>query len=150
MSKIKIRREKVKTLLIRGIKQTAIAKELGAGLRTIKRDVAAIRDELKKEIKSKKLEDILADFVIAEDGVYNEAWKTYYNATEESTKTRALRIIHSIISDKIKILQGLGVFGKELIPGEKGDLYNIKAIIMKIAPQIERMEKDIRVREDNS
>lgn len=92
--------------------------ELAASLKvhrgTVARDLIVIRKQLKKELDKQKFEDILRDFLMQIQGTYEEAWRTYAKATSP-IKVRALRLIHDIQANKIKVLQSLGVV-RELAP----------------------------------
>lgn len=122
IAEVKLRREKVKKLLLRGHRSYAeMALQLKVSLRTVSCDVKAVLPEIEKEIEkmSRDVETVLKDFLKQMEGAFDAAWAAHDRAGDNTNaKIKALRIIRDILCDKVKIMQSLGII-RELAPAQR-------------------------------
>lgn len=111
IAEVRLRREKVKKLLFRGHRsQLQIAVELKVSPRTIASDVKAVLPEIEKEIDKmeKEVRPILRDFFKQTEGLLDAAWSAHDRADNSNARIGALRVIHDLLFNKVKMLQSLG------------------------------------------
>jgi len=108
-AKVQVRREKIKRLLVMGIPNTTIMKELQLKDATFYHDISMIKSEVLALLKKEPIENLLYEYSIMTDTVAKELWKTYHEVTNDNVKVIALNSIVKVMHEKIKILQSLGI-----------------------------------------
>lgn len=110
-----IRRETVKTMIVRGYTQQEISGTLEVSIATIERDVAAIREATMKEAKE-PADRAFSDFIMQMDEIYAENWKLYErHSTPEGDPRIALKCLDGAMKTvyaRARILFELGILEK--------------------------------------
>ncbi|MCD6476583.1 MAG: HTH domain-containing protein [Candidatus Aenigmarchaeota archaeon] len=138
----KIRREKVKALLIRGVSIENISKTLDVHRNTINNDIKRIKEEINKEIKKESLDAVLFHFVASYDEIGKELWKTYISSKNENVKLGALNSLMKLTKEKIEILQRLGILESHVLPDQS---INIQVTIVEPEKENNREIIDMEV-----
>jgi len=126
----KIRREKVKALLVRGVSIEDISKALTVHRNTINNDIKRIKEEINNEIRQESLEAVLFHFVASYDEIGKELWKTYISSKNENVKLGALNSLMKLTDEKIEILQRLGILESYTSPDQ-----NIEVKVTIVQPE---------------
>lgn len=114
--KLKARRRQVKEWSLEGdLTQEKMAKRLNVSFMTVARDMVAIRDEMALEIKRDTFNKALLDFKKHSDQILSSAWGIYNNSEDDRARVAALRVVQREKSDRIRILQSLGLI-REIEP----------------------------------
>jgi len=117
---IEKRRTKVKTLMIRGLTEKEIADKLNVSRSTIARDKRALKDKLKDNLDDEPIKEVLFEMDSYLESIAHEYWKMYYkDGQKENIKLGCLNSLKSVINDKIKLLQSLGIIREEPIKVEE-------------------------------
>lgn len=93
------------------IHQLLLENNIQCSEKTVDRDVAAVREEVRKSLKAdaNPLENTLSDYEIKYDYLLREAWNLYNTSNNESTKAKLVRSIGDLLAQRIKIFQSLGI-----------------------------------------
>lgn len=112
-AEIEIRRKEVIKLRMRGLGLRTIAKELGVGHMTIKRDLAAIAEETRQKMEQLDRDHLLADCVSVYEEIEKNAWDQYHRcANGTQMKAQFLNVVRSARNDQVKLLTDIGMIAK--------------------------------------
>ena len=103
------RLQRVKSLLASGASLQEIANALGVTKRTVANDVKLIKQNILDELKKEPLEKLLFEISIQTDETLRQYWRMYTTAENENVKLGALNGICRLLSEKIYMLERLGV-----------------------------------------
>jgi hypothetical protein len=107
------RRRLVMRMRMRGIGYRTIAKELGVGHMTVKRDLEAIRDATKTKISRLDKNFALASSLSVFEEVETAAWMDYNKAPAgSSVRAQFLAQVRASRNDQIKLLIDVGLIDK--------------------------------------
>lgn len=109
------RRLKVKSLIVRGYTSFEIAKVLKVSTATMDRDIIAIKNEIKKKLKTNTVENLIFEVGLQTDEIIKQFWKVYTTTVYDNAKLGALNGITRQIDIKIGMLQKLGILETETI-----------------------------------
>lgn len=111
---IEDRRKQVGRLRMRGLGYRSIAKLLGVGYLTIKRDLEAIREDNKKRVSAFEQEQHLGESLSVFEEVELRAWQDYHEAQGGSIQRKHfLDTIQDARNNQIKLLTDVGLVSKE-------------------------------------
>jgi len=107
------RRREVMRLRMRGMGYRLIAKKLGVGHMTVKRDLEVIREETGQQISQFQRDYKLAESIAVFEEVEHQAWEQFNLAVAGSAqKARFLEQVRSARQDQIKLLCDVGLIRK--------------------------------------
>lgn len=106
------RREKVKKMLCQKGTTKEIAEQLGVHRRTIESDRRAIKKELLQKSRDDCFENVLTDFLLSYDDIYQKAYKMYSETKNDNVRLGSLKLMAEQERAKIPIMQSLGVIEK--------------------------------------
>jgi len=107
------RRDKVKKYVARGFPAQKIADKLDVSLRTIQRDIDDLKEEIAEKLEEEPIEEILFEMDSQLESIKEEYWKMYHQTKQDTVRISALNNLRSILSDRVKILQRLGIIREE-------------------------------------
>ncbi len=107
------RRDQVKKLVARGFGEHQIADRLGVCRKTIQRDKKALKEEIAEKLEEEPIEEILFEMDSQLESIKEEYWKMYHQTDQDSVRVSVLNNLRSILSDRVKILQRLGIIREE-------------------------------------
>ena len=112
-SELEIRRKQVLSLRMRGLGIRAIAKELGTGYMTVKRDLEALRSEMQERLTKLDRDCIIANSVSVFEEVESQAWDQYHKPScDNKTKVQYLNMVRAARNDQVKLLTDIGMIAK--------------------------------------
>lgn len=104
------RRRTVRRMRMRGLSYREIAKKLGVGPMTIKRDLDAIRAEHKARLSALDREEYVGEALSVYEEMELRAWQDYESLSEgDKDREKFMRIIKEARADQNKLLMDLGV-----------------------------------------
>ena len=106
----RIRRRKVRELWAACFTEEEMAEKLGVTEKTIERDKAAIRAEMKDVLEP--TDDSVGTIVVGYDKVIQGFIKQYHETSDERTRTAALRGVADTIEKKARLMQSMGIIPK--------------------------------------
>ena len=107
------RRRKVLRLRMRGLGYRTIAKLVGVGHMTVKRDLEAIKEENREKVGKLTKVDHVSEALTAYQEVELRAWQDYHEAKAGSKERQAfLREVRDSRRDQTKLLTDLGLIEK--------------------------------------
>lgn len=122
------RRKDVKRMLIMGIPQGEIAEKIGLNLRTIERDVRAIRWEMQEKMKGMRDTTLMKQHEMLEFLLR----QLFIDFSETKTKSERVIIskeIREIMKDWISTLQEIGVIEKSALKVEVDERKQFMAVV---------------------
>jgi len=108
-AKVVLRREKIKKMIVRGIPNAKIIETLKVAQPTFYNDLKEIREEINASLRTEPIEKILMELILTTDTSLSELWSLYYRTENDNVKLGAQNSIIKVMSEKIKILQSLGI-----------------------------------------
>lgn len=102
------RRKKVFQRRLKGETQQKIAKELGIGLVTVKRDLRVIKDNNTSKITTLKQKETVGGSITVFDEVQEKAWVQYHMSIDKTDKARFLKTVMDAENNKNKLLAEVG------------------------------------------
>jgi len=111
---IEDRRKQVGRLRMRGLGYRSIAKLLGVGFMTVKRDLEAIREDNKKRVSAFEQEQHLGESLSVFEECELRAWQDYHEAGAGTIQRKHfLDTIQDARNNQIKLLTDVGLISKE-------------------------------------
>ena len=109
-NEIEERRRDVVRLRMRGLGLRNIAKELGVGHMTIKRDLAAIQEQTKERMSKLDRDIIIAESVSVYEEIETQAWDQFHRCgSGTSMKAQFLNVVRAARNDQIRLLTDIGM-----------------------------------------
>ncbi len=131
------RRKAVYRLRLRGETQHNIAKSLGIGLGTVKRDLKVVKDHNTSRITALKQKETIGGSLTVFDEVQEKAWIQYYSQrSDETDKARYLKLIMDAENNKNKLLAEVGYIKRS------GAEVNVKVdhkVINNFTPDVQKI-----------
>ena len=110
---IKERRRLVMKFRLRGLTFRQIAKELGVGYMTVKRDLDAIKVETREKVSQFKHDYALGKSISTYEQIEEEAWEQASRcANGSSNKAQFLNLARTARNDQVKLLMDVGLIGR--------------------------------------
>lgn len=107
------RRQGVMRLRLRGMGYRAIAKELGVGHMTVKRDLEVIAEETRTRMSKLEREFVLAQSLSVYEEIETQAWDQFQKSAPGSTqRANFLQVVRSARNDQTKLLMDIGLIQK--------------------------------------
>lgn len=130
---ISARRQKVFTLLQAGLTTEQIMEELSISREIAETDLLRIKEDLSSRTKNFKKEEEIGAQIAQYEHLYEQAMSQYHECpTGSSGRVKFLDLARNLLSDKIKLLQQLGL--EEKVADEKV-IRHEKAILNKFSPE---------------
>jgi hypothetical protein len=121
------RRQAVIRLRLRGMGYRAIAKELGVGHMTVKRDLEVIAEETRGRMGKMERDYVLAQSLSVYEEIETQAWDQFSRCAPGSTqRANFLHVVRSARNDQTKLLMDIGLIQKT--PQEVKHLVTSKVI----------------------
>lgn len=113
LDEITDRRQQVIRLRLRGMGYRAIAKELGVGHMTVKRDLEAIAEETRTKMGKLEKDYVLAQSLSVYEEIETQAWDQFSRCAPGSTqRANFLQVVRSARNDQTKLLMDIGLIAK--------------------------------------
>lgn len=107
------RREMVLRMRLKGRTFRQIAKDLGVGYMTIKRDFDCIKEDMHKKVTRFDQEYALGKSISTYEQIEDESWKNYFaNAEGSSGRAQFLNLIRAARNDQVKLLSDVGLINR--------------------------------------
>lgn len=113
------RRQMVLRLRLKGKTFREIAKELGVGTMTVRRDLQTIKEQTSSRVTQLERDQALGESLQTYELIHQEAWTQYYKSPEASeSRVRFLNLIRAAENDRVKVLMDVGLIGREAVKVE--------------------------------
>lgn len=113
LDEITDRRQQVIRLRLRGMGYRAIAKELGVGHMTVKRDLEAISEETRTKMGKLEKDYVLAQSLSVYEEIETQAWDQFSKSAPGSTqRANFLQVVRAARNDQAKLLMDIGLISK--------------------------------------
>jgi len=107
------RRQMVMKFRLRGLTYRQIAKELGVGYMTVKRDLEAIRVSTRDKVSKFKHDYALGTSINTYEQIEEEAWKEAERCPHgSSNRAQFLNLARTARNDQVKMLMDVGLIGR--------------------------------------
>ena len=107
------RQQMVMRLRLRGLSYRDIAKELGVGYMTVKRDLERIKEETHSRISKFDRDYALGKTLSVYEQIEKESWEQYHGcAPGSSGRAQFLNLVRTARNDQAKLLMDVGLIGK--------------------------------------
>jgi hypothetical protein len=108
------RRQKIYSLRLRGMPQSAIAKLLDVDINVVQRDLAQIQKENSAKIDQFQQNGFVGEAMSVYDDITHRAWSEYAAAPAGTPhRLKSLDLIRTTQNDKLKVLEETGMITKE-------------------------------------
>jgi predicted ArsR family transcriptional regulator len=113
------RRQMVMRKRLKGLTFRQIAKELGVGVMTVRRDLQSIKEHNAAKVSQFERDQQLGDSLQTYDLIHQEAWDQYHRCANGSEgRARFLNLIRAAESERVKVLMEVGLIGKAAVQVE--------------------------------
>lgn len=113
------RRQLVMRMRLRGMTYKTIAKKLGVGTMTVRRDLAALRKDTAERVSKFDRDYALGECLDTYEAIHEEAWDQYHRCCDGSpARAQFLNIIRVAENDRVKVLMDVGMIGREAVKVE--------------------------------
>jgi transcriptional regulator len=113
------RRQMVMRLRLKGKTHREIAKELGVGTMTVRRDMQAIKEHVAAKVEDFEKDQALGESLHTYDLIHKEAWVEYNKCAHGSTqRVQFLNLIRAAENDRVKMLMDVGLISKNPVKVE--------------------------------
>ena len=107
------RRQEVIRLRLRGMTLREIAKSLGCGAMTIKRDLDAVKQEVHQKVSQFDRDYALGTSLSVYEQIEKEAWEQYYGCSQGSPgRAQFLNLVRTARNDQVKLLADVGLISR--------------------------------------
>lgn len=137
---IRNRRRFIQRLYLRKLSIEEIAEKVGVDEKTVDRDLAVIREECNKLLRSslefrEKIQDVVQEYLLATDEVIREFWINYHSKeTPVRIKVNILKNVMDTYNNKLESMQKLGLVPTQPIKIEEV----VKTTIEAAQPHIDK------------
>lgn len=109
------RQEKVQIMLAKDptLTNEDLAEEFDVHSSTIKRDLAEVRERKEEMMEEEPIEMILLEMSTQMKALLKEYWRSYKEFESETSQIGALNGARSLLKDRVKLLQRLGIIREE-------------------------------------
>ena len=102
----RIRREKIRQLRIRGLTISEIAKILDISIKTVRRHLTALKNDLKESSKEHvEVYVKLCETAQSRNEALRDIWRIYHNSKETKEKLEALKVIMHYETELLKFYE---------------------------------------------
>lgn len=113
------RRQMVMRLRLKGKTYREIAKELGIGTMTVRRDMQKIKEHVAHKVADFEKDQALGESLHTYELIHQEAWDQYYRSPNASTqRVQFLNLIRAAENDRVKMLMDVGLISKNPVKVE--------------------------------
>jgi transcriptional regulator len=110
------RRQAVLTLRLKGMTYKNIAKEVGVGYMTVKRDLDQIRQENVQQVSKFNRDVAIGQAIASYNQVEVEAWQQYHKCSNGTNqKANFLHLVRAATNDRVKLLTEVGLVSKAAV-----------------------------------
>lgn len=118
------RRQMVMRYRLKGLTYNQIAKKLGVGAMTIRRDMQMIKQNMADKVTEFERDQALGECLNTYELIHQQAWDQYHKCKETSQqRVQFLNLIRAAENDRVKVLMDVGLIGREAAKVE----HNVKA-----------------------
>lgn len=113
------RRQMVLRLRLKGMAFRQIAKDLGVGVMTVRRDLQAIKARMADKVSQFERDQTLGESLHTYELIHQEAWDQYSRCANGSEgRVKFLNLIRAAENDRVKVLMDVGLIGKAAVQVE--------------------------------
>ena len=113
------RRQMVLRKRLKGLTFRNIAKELGVGVMTVRRDLQAIKERMADKVSKFEKDQALGECLQTYELIHQESWDQYHRCAHGSSqRVQFLNLIRAAEGDRIKTLMDVGLIGKAAVKVE--------------------------------
>jgi len=110
------RRQQVLTLRLKGMAFKEIAKEVGVGYMTVKRDLDQVRQENVQQVSKFNRDVAIGQAIASYNQVELEAWLQYHKCSQGTTqRAQFLNMVRAATNDRVKLLTEVGLVSKAAV-----------------------------------
>jgi len=110
------RRQMVMRLRLKGMPYKSIARKLGIGTMTVKRDLERLREDVAEKVTQFERDYALGECLQTYERIHQEAWDQYERCEHASDgRAKFLNLIRAAENDRVKVLMDVGLIGREAV-----------------------------------
>jgi len=96
-----------------------IAKDLGVGVMTVRRDLQTVKEKVADRVSQFEKDQALGESLQTYELIHQEAWDQYHRCAHASEgRARFLNLIRAAENDRVKTLMDVGLIGKAAVQVE--------------------------------